>query len=67
MFEGGFIVVMFNLMEAIHVELPHKAVNFLVPEVPGQNGFLKLEGIFDDEFLTVGGPVNDLLVFLDLT
>ena len=33
MFEGALEVVMFHLMKAIHVELPHKAVDLLVPEV----------------------------------
>lgn len=38
--EGAFEVVMFDFMEAIHVELPYEAVHFIVPEVPGQHDFL---------------------------
>jgi len=40
MFESAFEVVVFDFVEAIHVELPDKAVNFIVPEVFGQNNFL---------------------------
>ena len=38
--ECAFEVVMFDLMEAIHVELPYEAIDFIVPEVPWQYDFL---------------------------
>lgn len=64
--EGAFEVVMFDLVEAVHVELPDEAVHFVVAEVPGQYDFLQLLDILDDEFQAVARPVDNLLVLFHL-
>lgn len=33
MFEDTFIIVMFHFMKTIHVKLPDKTVNFLMPKI----------------------------------
>lgn len=64
--EGAFEVVMFDLVEAVHVELPDEAVHFVVAEVPGQYDFLQLLDILDDELKAVARPVDNLLVLFHL-
>jgi hypothetical protein len=64
--EGAFEVVMLHFVEAVHVELPHKAVDFFVPEIPRQHDLLELDDILDYELQAIGGPVHYLLVLLDL-
>lgn len=49
MTERAFEVVVFDFVEAIHVELPHKAINFVVPEVFRQYDFLEFDYILDHE------------------
>ena len=66
MAEGAFEVVMFDLVEAVHVELPDEAVHFVVAEVPGQYDFLQLLDILDDELKAVARPVDNLLVLFHL-
>lgn len=66
MAEGAFEVVVFDFVEAVHVELPDEAVHFVVAEVPGQYDFLQLLDILDDKFQAVAGPVDNLLVLFHL-
>lgn len=33
MLKGAFEVILFNLVETIHVELPHKTIDLVMPEV----------------------------------
>lgn len=66
MAEGAFEVIVFDFVEAVHVELPDEAVHFVVAEVPGQYDFLQLLDILDDEFQAVAGPVDNLLVLFHL-
>lgn len=66
MAEGAFEVVVFDFVEAVHVELPDEAVHFVVAEEPGQYDFLQLLDILDDEFQAVAGPVDNLLVLFHL-
>ena len=54
MLKGAFKVIVLHFVEAVHVELPDKAVHFLVPEVAGQNNFFELYNILDDEFESIG-------------
>lgn len=49
MTECAFEVVVFDFMKAIHVELSHKAINFVVPEVFWQYDFLEFDYILDNE------------------
>ena len=41
MSEGAFEGVVFDFMEAVHVELSDKAVHFVVSEVMRQHNFFK--------------------------
>ena len=54
MFECAFEVVMLHLVEAIHVELSDEAIHFFVSEISGQDDFLELYDVFDDELKAVG-------------
>ena len=64
--ESAFEVVVFHFMKAIHIELPHKAIHFFVPEVSGKDKLLKLNNIFDHELESVGRPIDNFLILLDL-
>jgi hypothetical protein len=65
--KSGFEVIVLHFVEAIHVELPYKAVHFFVPEVPGQHYLLELHDILDDKLESVGRPVDNFLVVLNLS
>lgn len=47
--EGALEGVMFDLVEAVHVELSYKAVHLVVAEVVRQDDLFKLHHILDDE------------------
>ena len=64
--EGGLEVVMLHLVEAIHVELPHKTIHLLMPEIARQDNFLKLHDVFNHKLLSIRRPVNNLLILLNL-
>lgn len=66
MSEGAFEVVMFYFVEAIHVELSHETVDFVMSEVSWQDNFFKFDHIFDHELETTGCPVNYLVVLFIL-
>jgi hypothetical protein len=62
MFEGAFVIVVFDFVKTIHIELPDKTVNFVMSEIFGQHYFLKFVDIADDELAAIGGPINNFLV-----
>lgn len=64
--EGGFEVVMFGFVEAVHIELSYKAVNFVMPEVFWQYDFLKFGDVFDGELKATIGPVDDFVIVSNL-
>jgi len=66
MSESAFEIVVFHFVEAIHVELSHKAVYFFVSEVPGQDDLFELHNILDDELKAIVRPIHYLLVLLHL-
>jgi hypothetical protein len=66
MSEGAFEVVVFDLMETIHVELPDEAVHFVVSEVAREDDFLEFFDVLYDEFESVRCPVDDLLILFNL-
>ena len=41
MAEGGLEAVVFDFVEAVHVELPHEAVELVVAEVFGKHDLLE--------------------------
>jgi hypothetical protein len=51
--EGALEGVVFDFMEAVHVELPDEAVHFVVPEVVRQHDFFKFYDVLYDELETV--------------
>jgi hypothetical protein len=66
MLESAFKAIMFDLMEAIHVELSNKAVHFIVTEVTRKNNLLEFNNVFNDKLKAVWCPVNNLLILLHL-
>lgn len=64
--EGGLEVIMLGFVEAVHVELPYKTVHFIVPEIFGQDDFLEFGYVFNGEFCSVRGPVDDFDKINDL-
>lgn len=50
MAEHALRVISPGLMKAIHVELPYKAIDLIVPEVSRKDDLLKLVDILYDEF-----------------
>lgn len=67
MAEGALEGVVFDLVEAVHVELSDKAVHLIVSEVMRQHDLLKLHHVFYDELESIRSPVDYLLVVLHLT
>ena len=66
MAKDAFGVILTGLMKPIHVELANEAVDFLVPEILGQDNLLKFVDIFDDKILAGGPPEYNFSVFLIL-
>ena len=66
MAEGAFEVVMFDLVEAVHVELPYETVDFIMPKVLRQDQLLKFIDILDDELASRWRPIGDLIVLVIL-
>jgi len=64
--ECTFEMIMFDLVETIHIELSYKTVHFVVPEKSRQNQLLKLVNIADHELLARSAPVYNLIVLLHL-
>lgn len=62
----AFEAVMLDLVEPVHVELPDKAVDFIVAEIARKDHFFKLLAVFDDKLKPVRGPVDDLLILFNL-
>lgn len=61
MAEHALGVISPGLMKAIHVELPHEAIDLVMPEVSRQDNLLKLIDILYDEFTAGGRPICDLI------
>ena len=66
MSKGWFKVVVLHFVEAVHVQLSDEAIHFLVSEVAGKDNLLEFYDVFDDELETIWGPIDDLMVILDL-
>lgn len=66
MSEGAFEGVVFDFMEAVHVELPDEAVHLVVSEVVREHDLFEFYDIPYDELEAVRRPVNYLLVVLHL-
>ncbi len=64
--ECGLEVVVFDFVEAIHVELSHERVDFVVPEVFGKHDLLEFDHVFDHELQAARSPVNYFVVLLVL-
>lgn len=66
MTENAFGVVLSGLVKTIHVELPHKAIHLIMPEVVWKDNFLELVHILNNEVFSRGAPMNDLRVLIIL-
>ena len=64
--ECTFEIIMFDLMKAIHVELPYKTIHLIMSEVFGEDKLLEFGDVLDDELAAIGCPVDDFLKLLDL-
>ena len=64
--KGAFEVIMFDFVKAIHVELSHETVDFVMSEVSWQHNFFELDHIFDYKFKATWCPVNYLVVLFIL-
>jgi hypothetical protein len=53
-------------MEAIHVQLPDKAVDFIMPKIARQDNLLKFVDIFDDEIESGCRPICDFVELIIL-
>lgn len=49
MLEGALKIVVLHFVEAIHIELPDKAVDLLMPKVARQHDLLELDDILYDK------------------
>lgn len=65
-FESGFEVVVFCLVEAVHIELPDEAVDFVVSEVFREDYFLEFGNVLDSELKAIVGPVDDFVIVSNL-
>ena len=64
--KGALEVVMFDFVEAIHVELPHKTVHLFMPKVSRKHNLLKSNHILDYKLKSIRCPVYDLVELLIL-
>ena len=55
------------LIEAVHVELPHEAVDFGMPEVSGQDEGFEPHHVAHHELVAVRPPEDDLGELLQLS
>lgn len=66
MSKDGYLLLLAQLVEVIHVELPHKRRKLSVLEVLRKNERLELFLILDDEAVTVIRPAYSIAVLLVL-
>ena len=66
MTKDTFGAIFTRFMKAIHVQLANETINFFVPKIFGENDFLELVGVFDDEIPAGRAPENYLRVFFVL-
>lgn len=66
MAEDALRVVCSRFVEAVHVKLTDKAVDFVVSEVAGKDDLLELIDVFDDELDPRWRPICDFIEFLVL-
>jgi hypothetical protein len=56
----------FGLVESVHVELAHKTVHLIVPEILGQYYLLELGHVFYRELTAPARPVHDFAEICNL-
>lgn len=59
-------VVMFGFVEAIHVELPHKAVHFVMSKEAREDDLFKFDDIAYNELSAILRPKDNFLKLLIL-
>ena len=60
--EDEHVVVLFDFVEVVHVELPHEGAEVGVPEVLGEDFLGEGEGVDDDEPDVILVPAYDAFV-----
>ena len=66
MFKSAFEIIMFGLMKTIHIKLPNKTVDFIMPKVFGQDKFLKFDDVLNGKLCSVRRPINDFIEIMYL-
>jgi hypothetical protein len=66
MVEGASETIMLDFVEAVHVQLPHKTVDFFMPKVSRQYDLFKPNHIFDYKLKAIRCPVYYLVELLIL-
>ena len=66
MTEDTLSVICTGLMEAVHVQLPDEAVDFVVAEIARQDNLLELRNILDDELAARWSPKSNLVELIIL-
>lgn len=57
---------MFDFVEAVHVELPDKTINFIMSKVTREDNFFKFDNIFNNKLCSVLCPKDNFLKLLIL-
>ena len=62
MFKNGNIFFLANLMEVIHIELPHKGSKLTMLKIQWQDVIFEEIFVFNDETLSTLHPVYDVTI-----
>lgn len=49
-FKCAFEIIMFSFVKSIHIQLPDKAVHFVMSEIFGEDNFFEFRNVFDSKF-----------------
>lgn len=55
-----------RFVESIHIELSNETIDVAMPEIFGQNSFLKLLNVLNSEFFAISGPLDNFGVLMIL-
>lgn len=60
----AFFLDLVDLTEAVHVQLPHERLDFVVPEEERQHSLFELLLVLDQNFAVVLAPADHILEFV---
>jgi DNA-binding MltR family transcriptional regulator len=58
--EGAFEVIMLGFVKTIHVQLPDKAIHFVMTEIFRQDDLFEFDYVLDCELASTRRPIDDL-------